>query len=121
MTFMALGSERVVGVFEANVAQARWLAERVAREPELELANAVDLNIVCFRYRARHTGAAAADGLHERIAAQLQASGFCVLSPYRIGGVPFLRVAISNHRTRWQDLEALVQQVLEHGRQSCSG
>jgi aromatic-L-amino-acid/L-tryptophan decarboxylase len=121
MTFMALGAERVVRVFEANVAQARWLAERVAREPELELANAVDLNIVCFRYRARHTGGAAADGLQERIAAQLQASGFCVLSPYRIGGVPCLRVAISNHRTRRQDLEALVQRVLEHGRQSCSG
>jgi aromatic-L-amino-acid/L-tryptophan decarboxylase len=116
MTFMALGSERVVRVFEANVAQARWLAERVAREPELELANAVDLNIVCFRYRARPSAEAASDDLQERIAARLHASGFCVLSPYRIGGVPCLRVAIANHRTRRQDLEALVQQVLEHGR-----
>jgi aromatic-L-amino-acid/L-tryptophan decarboxylase len=121
MTFMALGSERIVRVFEANVAQARWLAARVAREPELELANAVDLNIVCFRYRAPAAGDATADGLQERIAAELHASGFCVLSPYRIAGVPCLRVAIANHRTRRDDLEALVQQVLEHGRRCSVG
>lgn len=119
MTFMALGSERVVRVFEANVAQARWLAERVACDPELELVNTVDLNIVCFRYRARDTAGPAPDDLQARIAARLQASGFCVLSPYRVGGVSCLRVAIANHRTRRQDLEALVQQVLEHGRR-CS-
>ena len=47
---------------------------------------------------------------------ELHASGFCVLSPYRMGGVPCLRVAIANHRTRRDDLEGLVQRVLEHGR-----
>lgn len=119
MTFMTLGSERVARVFEANVAQARWLAERIACEPELELANAVDLNIVCFRYRARLEGAPDPGTLQELIAAELRASGFCVLSPYRMGGVPCLRVAIANHRKRRHDLETLVQQVLEHGRR-CS-
>jgi aromatic-L-amino-acid decarboxylase len=119
MTFMALGSERVVRVFEANVAQARWLSERIAREPELELANAVDLNIVCFRYRARQPDGPDPNALQERIAAELHASGFCVLSPYRIGGSPCLRVAIANHRTRRQDLESLVERVLDYGRR-CS-
>jgi len=117
MTFMALGSERVVRVFEANVAQARWLAERIEREPQLELANAVDLNIVCFRYRAR-TGGVDAGPLQERIAAELRASGLYVLSPFRVGGVPCLRVALSNHRTRTEHLEALVQRVLELGRRA---
>lgn len=119
MTFMALGSDRVVSLFETNVAQARWLAERIAGEPELELANAVDLNIVCFRYRSR-AGGVDPGALQERIAAGLRASAFCVLSPFHIGGVPCLRVALSNHRTRREDLEALVQRVLELGRQGAT-
>jgi aromatic-L-amino-acid decarboxylase len=120
MTFMALGSERVVRVFEQSVAKARWLADRIAREPELELANGVDLNIVCFRYRVPGARDGRPDSLQERIAGELRQSGFCVLSPYRIDGVPCLRVAISSHRTRWRDLEALVQHVLEHGRRCSS-
>jgi glutamate/tyrosine decarboxylase-like PLP-dependent enzyme len=118
MTFMALGTERIVRVFEHNVALARWLAQRIAEEPELELMNGVDLNIVCFRYRAS-PGGVDVHSLTQRIAGRLHESGFCVLSPYRIGGAPCLRVVLSNHRTRRQDLEALVEHVLEHGR-SCS-
>ncbi|HTV24835.1 MAG TPA: pyridoxal-dependent decarboxylase [Polyangiaceae bacterium] len=116
MTFMAIGSERIVRVFEANVAQARWLGQRIQREPELELANTVALNIVCFRYRAGCVDDGALGSLQEHIASELRASGLCVLSPFRVGGVPCLRVALSNHRTQQGDLESLVQRVLELGR-----
>jgi aromatic-L-amino-acid/L-tryptophan decarboxylase len=113
MTFMALGSDRLVAVFEDNVAQAEYLAQRIACERELELMAKVSLNIVCLRYRAAPL---AMDALNERILVELQSSGFCVVSPYRIAGQLCLRVAISNHRTRCEDLAAFVARVLELGR-----
>jgi aromatic-L-amino-acid decarboxylase len=116
MTFMALGVERVVRVFDENVAQARWLADAISREAELELLNDVQLNIVCFRYRNAALDAKSHAQVHEQIALALRESGFCVLSPYRFGGEPCFRVAIANHRTRRQDLSALLRQVLDHGR-----
>jgi aromatic-L-amino-acid decarboxylase len=116
MTFMALGVERVVRVFDENVAQARWLADSISREADLELLNDVQLNIVCFRYRLAALDAQRHEHVHEQIALALRESGFCVLSPYRVGGKPCFRVSIANHRTRRQDLCALLRQVLDHGR-----
>ena len=47
-------SQRILGaVIARNCAQARQLAALVEAEPELELAAAVPLNIVCLRYRGR--------------------------------------------------------------------
>jgi hypothetical protein len=59
--------------------------------------------------------------VHEQIALALRQSGFCVLSPYRVEGKPCFRVAISNHRTRQEDLGRLLEQVLEHGRRVTRG
>jgi aromatic-L-amino-acid decarboxylase len=76
----------------------------------------VGLNIVCFRYRGSLAEEFALDALNERILVGLQETGFCMMSPFRVEGRFCLRVAISNHRTRRADLEALVARVLECGR-----
>ena len=115
MTLTALGRDRWVSIFEKNVAQAAFLGERVDRQPGLERLAPVGLNIVCFRYKGGLTDVEALDALNEKILVELQETGFCVMSPFRIDGHFCLRVAISNHRTRRADLTALVERVVACG------
>jgi glutamate/tyrosine decarboxylase-like PLP-dependent enzyme len=117
MTLQALGSERLAGVFEKNVAQAGYLCELVERHPELELMAPSALNIACFRYRGELVDSEL-DAVNEGIVVALQESGFCVLSPFRLHGRACLRVALSNHRTMRADIEALVQKVQRLGRKA---
>jgi glutamate/tyrosine decarboxylase-like PLP-dependent enzyme len=117
MTFQALGTARLAGVFDKNVAQASHLGERVAGHPDLELMSPVALNIVCFRYRGR-LAPAELDRTNERILVSLQESGFCVLSHNRIRGEFCLRVAISNPRTEGREL---VERVVALGARAQGG
>jgi len=108
------------GAFEeairANLAQARHLVALIEREPRLELLAPAPLNVVCFRYRGGpgepcHD----LDALNRELLVRLQESGVAVPSQTVLGGRFALRVAITNHRTRPQDLERLVVAVLELG------
>jgi len=86
---------------------ARTLAQRVEAEPQLELLAPVALNIVCFRARGPD-----ADALNSEIVARLHEGGHPAPSLTTIGGRTAIRAAIVNHRTRREDVEALVEQVL---------
>jgi glutamate/tyrosine decarboxylase-like PLP-dependent enzyme len=116
MTLMASGTSRMAAVFEQNVRHAQLLSERIEREPELELLQSVTLNIVCFRFRPGPLAGRDADALQEQLLAELQASGFCVLTPVRVAGVTGMRAAFSNHRTRRSDVAALVPRLISIGR-----
>jgi glutamate/tyrosine decarboxylase-like PLP-dependent enzyme len=116
MTFTALGLDRLAAIFEKNVAQAVFLGERVDAHPELERLAPTGLNIVCFRYRGGLADEVRLDAVNEAILVELQESGFCVMSPFRIGDHFCLRACISNHRTTRADLEALVARVVQAGK-----
>ena len=73
---------------------ARYLESRIAQTPELELAAPVELNIVCFRYRAEE-----AHRVNARIAVELQESGVAAPSTTVLAGKLAIRAAIVNHRT----------------------
>jgi aromatic-L-amino-acid decarboxylase len=90
---------------------ARYLEQRVAQIPELELLAPVQLNIVCFRYRCPDT-----DRMNARIVADLQESGVAAPSTTSINGSLAIRVAITNHRTSLSDIDALVEATLAVGR-----
>jgi glutamate/tyrosine decarboxylase-like PLP-dependent enzyme len=105
---------------EQNVAQARYLAERVRREPGLELVAPVPLNVVCFRARDARLDDAQTDAYNEEILARVQESGVAVPSGARIGARFALRVAITNHRSRREDFDRLVDVVLGFARDIAS-
>jgi aromatic-L-amino-acid/L-tryptophan decarboxylase len=90
---------------------ARYLEQRVAETEELELLVPVQLNIVCFRYRCPD-----ADRVNGRIVVELQESGVAAPSTTTLNGTLAIRVAIANHRTRRQDIDALVDATLAIGR-----
>lgn len=101
---------------EQNCAQARYLAARIAKEPELEILAPANLNIVCFRYRVPAMSDRDLDLLNEDVVADLQESGIAAPSTSRVNDRLAIRVNITNHRTRCSDLDLVVDAVLQAGR-----
>jgi glutamate/tyrosine decarboxylase-like PLP-dependent enzyme len=109
-TLKAYGTAKLGAMIERTCALARYLEARILAEPRLELMVPVQLNIVCFRYRADD-----ADKVNGEIVADIQESGISAPSTTTLDGQLAIRAAIVNHRTDVGDVEALVAAVLEFG------
>ncbi|MFN0242287.1 MAG: pyridoxal phosphate-dependent decarboxylase family protein [Planctomycetota bacterium] len=116
MSMKAHGVDGWARMFEKNVAQAQHLARLVEREPALELAAPVPMNIVCLRVRAPSANAAESDALNREVLLRVQESGVAIPSSTQIGGRFAIRVCITNHRTRSEDLDLFVARVLDIAR-----
>jgi glutamate/tyrosine decarboxylase-like PLP-dependent enzyme len=112
-TLRAYGADGIGRVVENSCAVAQYIAERVRREPMLELLAPVPLNIVCFRV-AR--GAAELDRFNKEIVADLQESGLAAPSTTTIDGKLAIRAGVFNHRSTRQDADALIDGILEMAR-----
>jgi aromatic-L-amino-acid decarboxylase len=99
-------------VIARTCALARYLEARILAEPKLELLAPVQLNIVCFRYRA-----ADANQVNGDIVIDIQESGIAAPSTTILDGQLAIRAAIVNHRTDTVDIDALISAVLEFGAQ----
>ena len=97
-------------LIDQNIEQAAYLRERIERENALELMAPVPLNVVCFRYRA-------SDAINQEIVLRLQESGVAVPSSTMIDGRFAIRVANTNHRSRREDFDLLIDEVLRIGRE----
>jgi aromatic-L-amino-acid decarboxylase len=102
-------------LIQQNIDQAHYLAERVVAAPELELAAPVALNVVCFRYVRPGPDDAALDELNRQILIELQERGIAVPSGTTIRGRFVLHVAHTNHRSRREDFDILVREVIRLG------
>lgn len=110
------GLERLGEVVARNCRQARYLADRVTAQPDLELLAPVPLNIVCFRHLGNGLSEDARDELNAEIVADLQEQGIAAPSTTRLDGRLAIRVNITNHRTRQDDLDILLDAVLATAR-----
>jgi aromatic-L-amino-acid decarboxylase len=111
-TLKTFGGDQLGRMMEETCAVARHLEKRIAAAPQLELLAPVQLNIVCFRYRAGE-----ADKINTEIVADVQEAGLAAPSLTTIDGKRAIRAAIFNHRTQDRDVDALVEAVLKYGRQ----
>ena len=75
------------------------------------------LNIVCFRYVPGGLYEAALRVLNSEIMLRLQEAGIAALSDTTVKERHCLRVAICNHRTRREDLDLVVREVVRSGRE----
>ena len=91
---------------------AQYLADRVAREGQLQSMAPTPLNINCFRFVSNNFDL---DILNEEIVVLLQERGIAVPSTTRLNGKLAIRVNITNHRTQESDLDLLVDAILEIG------
>jgi aromatic-L-amino-acid decarboxylase len=110
-TLKVHGTEALGAVISRTCELARYLEHRITRTHELELMAPVELNIVCFRYRAEDS-----DRVNQQIVIELQESGIVAPSTTTIGGRLAIRAAIVNHRTGRAEIDALVDSTLSLGR-----
>ena len=93
-----------------NCRMALYMAEQVGAARDMALGAPVASNVCVFTARA-DLSAEAQSELNSEIAQSLQESGEAVFSTTRIGGVVMLRAAITNHRTRAEDVDAALTAV----------
>ncbi len=110
-TFKVYGTAAMGGAIARTCELARYLEQRVATARELELMAPVELNIVCFRYRALD-----ADQLNRELVIELQESGLVAPSVTSLDGRVAIRAAIVNHRTSCAEIDMLVEETLRIGR-----
>jgi len=109
-TLKTYGTEKLGAIIARTCALAGYLETLVLAEPRLELLAPVQLNIVCFRYRAAGTNKVNGD-----IVIDIQESGIAAPSTTLLDGQLAIRAAIVNHRTDTCDIDALIAAVLEFG------
>jgi glutamate/tyrosine decarboxylase-like PLP-dependent enzyme len=110
------GLDRYGRMMARNVEQARFLGELIEADPNLELTAPIGLNIVCFRFNPGGLSEQRLERLNRDILAELQEQGIAAPSYTTLNGQYCLRAAISNHRSRIEDFEMLVREVVELGR-----
>jgi len=110
-TLKVFGMEAIGAVISRTCALARSLEHKILATPELELLAPVELNVVCFRYRA-----ADSDRLNANIVVALQESGIVAPSTTAIDGWLAIRAAIVNHRTGDREIDELLDRTLAMGR-----
>jgi glutamate/tyrosine decarboxylase-like PLP-dependent enzyme len=109
-TLKTFGTDKLGAVVARTCRLAKRLEACVLAEPRLELLAPVNLNIVCFRYRADD-----ADLVNGEIVADIQESGIAAPSTTVLDGRLAIRAAIVNHRTEERDIDALIAAVLRFG------
>lgn len=109
---LAIHGTQLFGDYVADTFdRARRFAERLAREPDFELALPPQCNIVCFRHRPE--GATDLDELQSALRRRMIEDGSFYLVQTRLPAGIFLRVTIINPATSDADLDALVYRLRE--------
>ncbi|OGO29819.1 MAG: hypothetical protein A2Z16_13035 [Chloroflexi bacterium RBG_16_54_18] len=117
MSLKEHGALKYGRLIQQNIDQAGYLASLIQAQAELELSAPVELNVVCFRFLNPRLGEPGLDQLNKHIEVELQESGIAVTSGTRINGRYVLHLAHCNHRTRREDFEILVAEVIRLGRE----
>jgi aromatic-L-amino-acid/L-tryptophan decarboxylase len=121
MNLKAYGVDKFARLIAQNVRQAEYLSALVTANPKLELLAPVPLNVVNFRYRIAGLDDPALNALNERILIALQERGIAVPSSTVLRGRFAIRVAITNHRSRYEDFEKLVTATVTIGDEFTGG
>ncbi|MEJ6478338.1 MAG: pyridoxal-dependent decarboxylase [Octadecabacter sp.] len=107
------GPAKIGALITQNCDQAAYLGRSVDADASFERLAPVAMNICCFRAVPKGLDDAALDALNDRIVVALQVSGIAAPSTTRLGGKVAIRVNITNHRTRFSDMDVLLNAIRE--------
>ena len=91
-----------------DLAMAERLVEKITREPALEVMGMGELSAVCFRHRS----VGDADVFNARLLKRILQRGRVYLSNATLHGHFWLRACVVNHRTKPEDVDAVVGETL---------
>jgi len=115
LAFKSHGIDKFRRLIHQNILQARYLAQLVKENPQLELTAPVPLNIVCFRFTAAQLNEAGHNELNRQILMELHERGIAVPTSTILHGKYVLRAAITNHRSSKEDFDVLVRETIRIG------
>jgi glutamate/tyrosine decarboxylase-like PLP-dependent enzyme len=108
MSLKAAGTAHIAALIEQNVAQARRFAAAAAALTEVTVVLPVSLNIACWRITPAGTTPEQQDLLTRETLLRLQETGIAACSSTMLRGRFVIRLAVANHRSRWNDFEHLL-------------
>ena len=116
MSIKEHGLARFGRMMARNVDQAHYLGKLIEAAPDLELTAPIGLDIVCFRYKPGGLDEDALNEFNRDLLIKLQESGVAAPSYTTLNGNYCLRAAISNHRSRFEDFDLMVDELLRIGK-----
>lgn len=112
-TLNAYGKSGVSALISKNMDQARYLAELVTKNPDLELLEEVVINVVCFRYHPQGQSEDQLNRLNQELGKKILEDGRVYLGTTTYKGKIALRPAIVNWRTETSDIDFMIKVILE--------
>ncbi|MGI9332202.1 MAG: pyridoxal phosphate-dependent decarboxylase family protein [Gammaproteobacteria bacterium] len=118
MSIREHGIDKFARLIEQNVEHIARLEELIDATSELEVVAPASLNILNYRYVTAGLSVDALNQVNKDILSELQEQGIAVPSSTMLDGKFVLRIANTNHRTRFEDFELLVRESVRLGRQA---
>jgi len=106
------GSKKLGRMISRNVDQAQYLGRLIEKTAHLELIAPIGLDIVCYRYNPGATDLQTLNQLNRKILIELQEQGIAAPSYTTLNDQYCIRVAIANHRSRYEDFDILISQTM---------
>lgn len=117
MTLKEHGVQKFSKLIEQNIYQAKYLEKLVSRNTNLELIAPVSLSIVCFRYVRVNVSENELNAINKEIVILLQEKGLAAPSSTVLYEKYVIRVCVVNHRTKLEDIDKLIIDILSIGNQ----
>lgn len=115
MLLKADGIEKYGRLIQQNIDQAYYLEDVLRSKPEIEIISPVSLNIVCFRYVKKGMTETDIKIANKQIMVELWLGKSMFPSDTTIRGKYGLRVCFTNHRSRREDIDRLVDEIIDIG------
>lgn len=114
------GLQKFGRMISRNIEQAHYFGSLIKNEPQLELIAPIGLDIVCFRFVQGDLDTQVLNAVNKEILFRLHEQGIAVPSYTTLKGTYCLRIAIANHRSKFEDFDLLAKEVVRIGNEVVS-
>jgi glutamate/tyrosine decarboxylase-like PLP-dependent enzyme len=109
MSLKEHGLEKYQKLIAQNIEQASFLGSLIREKEDLELMADIPMNIVCYRFNPGSLDDFNLNRLNKELLMRLHESGVSAPTYTLLDGKYVIRVSITNHRTKREDLDKLVE------------
>lgn len=119
LTLRIMGADALGEMFERVIDLAGEAHAELARDPAFEVLLDPPMSTLVFRYCPAGLSEAELDELNAHVRVALSRSGEAVIAATRVDGKRYLKFTLLNPDTRLEDLTAIVERIVHHGRDWC--